>query len=63
MIDLDHKGPNGRLRVIAQDDFLRIVKINKVGSTSVELHGLEIDMLYEALKYRFEGEKAQKKEV
>ena len=60
MIDLDHKGPNGRLRVIAQDDFLRIMKINKVGSTSVELHGLEIEMLYEALKCHFEVKKDKK---
>ena len=50
MIELDHKGPTGRLRVVAEDDWLRIMKTNKIGQTCVELHGLEIEMLHEVLK-------------
>ena len=60
MIDLDHKGPNGRLRVIAQDDFLRIMKPNSRGQDCVELKGLEIQALYEGLKWHFEVKKDKK---
>ena len=52
MIELEHKSGVGTYHVITDGDWLRILKTNSIGQTSVELHGLEIEMLEEFLRQR-----------
>ena len=52
MIDLEHKSGIGTFRVTTEGETMTIMKTNAVGQTSVQLHGLEIEMLEEVLKQK-----------
>ena len=52
MIELEHRTGIGTFRVITEGETMTIMKTNSIGQTSVELHGLEIEMLEEVLRQR-----------
>lgn len=57
MIELEHRSGIGTFRVITEGEMMRIMKTTSIGQTSVELHGLEIEMLEEVLKQKRVKEK------